>query len=613
MYLHRIPNSTKVLVSMVIFLGGVGLLGKAYLEVSNSERAYIFFWSGLFLCFASVIAIGGNRESKPIQRVFGLILLGAALYIPIYLRSPHFPIFQDALFHVQSLELMRDLKTSQIPITFFPIAGDYPGLEYVGLATLYTSQLSINPVVQLLSLALHIIMPILAFYTYRTLGLEDATAFWASLIYIANIGYFFFLSSFSYGTFGVVLFLFIALLGFKKNLQEKDGAINSASLLLLAIPSIVIVHHTSSAMAAIYLTLLGITSIILKRQYSIFGVAIYSIVLWFVWLFYHPQSFSYLYGNMVPRAASILEFILKEQTQTHQLFLNSPLPPIERIIAYMYPILLLLLCGLSLWNVLDRKRHLIIHSKLFTEYITLAIFGPVSWFMIGPLIISDNAEIVYRISPYFFLGVGFYSALFICEWSQKNGFLRRLVLFSVVFLILAGGIIIGDNQAGRFRSNEVQRAAGPEVLTTDLIHAADWLEMKYGRLNLTVGDLMSSVAFSVFGMQRTDVYPNWTPFYTPELSTAQAFMDEQKIDYLVVDLRDSQFPPRYRYYFNQTEIYDESLQNRFSDKTFPLSLLMKFDKMPDLQRIYDNGDIVIYANKPLNRLMFSESPLFLLP
>jgi hypothetical protein len=313
---------------------------------------------------------------------------------------------------------------------------------------------------------------------------------------------------------------------------------------------------------------------------------------------------------MAPRAASILEFILKEQTQTHQLFLNSPLPPIERIVAYMYPILLLLLCALSLWNVLDRKRHLINQPKLFTEYITLAIFGPLSWFTIGPLIISDNAEIVYRISPYLFLGVGFYSALFICEWSQKNGILRRLVLFSVTFLILAGGIIIGDNQAGRFRSNEVQRAAGPEVLTADLIHAADWLEMKYGRLNLTVGDLMSSVAFSVFGMQRTDVYPNWTPFYTPDLSAAQIFVDEQKIDYLVVDLRDSQFPPRYRYYFNQMEIYDDGLQNHFSDKPFPLYLLIKFDEMPGLQRIYDNGDIVIYATKPL---ILSGSPQFSLP
>jgi hypothetical protein len=237
----------------------------------------------------------------------------------------------------------------------------------------------------------------------------------------------------------------------------------------------------------------------------------------------------------------------------------------------------------------------------------------VIWFFIGPFIISDSAEIVYRVSPYLFLGVGFYSALYICEWSQKSGIQRQFVLFTVTFLLLAGGIIIGDNQAGRFRSDEIHYAAGPEVLTADIIHAADWLEKEYGRFNSTVGDLMSSVAFSVFGMQYTDINANWIPYYTQDRLIAQIFMDEQKIDYLVVDLRDSQFPPRYRYYFNQAELYGEGLENPYSDKTFPSYLLQKFDKMPHLQRIYDNGDILIYSNKPLSKLLFYDSSLLSVP
>jgi len=282
-------------------------------------------------------------------------------------------------------------------------------------------------------------------------------------------------------------------------------------------------------------------------------------------------------------------------------------------IAYLYPVLRFLLCALSIWNVFYKKRYLSNRLDLYPGYIALAIFGPVFWFILGPFILSDSAEIVYRISPYLFLGVGFYSALFICEWSQKDGILRQLVLISVTFLVLAGGIIIGDNQAGRFRSNEVHTAAGPEVLTADIIHAANWLEMKYGRLNLTVGDLMSSVAFSVYGIQRTDILENWTPYYTADLTTAQRFINEKKIDYLVVDFRDSQFPPRYRYYFSQLELYDKGLQDIYLGKPFPLNLFMKFDKMPSLQRIYDNGDIVIYANKPLSQLQFYISPLLSVP
>jgi hypothetical protein len=124
---------------------------------------------------------------------------------------------------------------------------------------------------------------------------------------------------------------------------------------------------------------------------------------------------------------------------------------------------------------------------------------------------------------------------------------------------------------------------------------------------------MSSVVFSVFGLQRTDINENWTPFYTADSATVEKFMNEKKINYIVIDLRDSQFPPRYRYYFNQQEIYDLGLQNPFLDKTFPLYLLQKFDKIPSLLRIYDNGDIVIYANKPLDQLRFNESPLLSTP
>jgi hypothetical protein len=614
LHLQSIPNSFQVLGSLVVFFGGVGLLGEAYLVTPFSERSYLFFWIGLILCFLSVIAIGGNRKSNSLKRVFALLLLGCALYLPVFLRNPESPIFQDELFHFQSLELMKDLGTSHIPITFFPIAGDYPGLEYVGLATLYTTQLSIDAIVRFLPLGLHLIMPVLAFYAYLALGLESSTAFYASLFYIANVGYFFFFSTFSYGTLGIVLFLFIVLLSLEKNRREKGKAFNITSLLLLSIPSIVIVHHVSSAMAVIFLIILALFSYISKRRSLATNLAIYSIILWFTWLIYRATlSVSYLYGNLEPRIATILNFILREQIRTHQLFLNSPLPTPERIIAYLYPVLFFSLCAVSFWNIVYRKKYLYHHPDLFTGYITLAIFGPLLWFILGPFIISDSAEIVYRISPYLFLGVGFYSALFICEWSQKSGNLRQLILIFVTLVVLSGGIIIGDNQAGRFKSTEINTAGGPEVITADIIHAADWLGNKYGRLNVTVGDLMSSVAFSSFGMQRTDINENWIPFYTDDLATAQKFMNEKKIDYIVVDLRDSQFPPRYRYYFNQQEIYNMGLQNPFLDKAFPLYLLKKFDNIPGLLRIYDNGDIVIYANKPLGQLQFYESPLMSVP
>jgi hypothetical protein len=491
---------------------------------------------------------------------------------------------------------MRDLRTSRIPITFFSIAGEFPGLEYLGLATLYTTDLTVGVVVRLLPFAIHLIVPVLAFYIFKSVGQEDTAAFFGSLFYIGNVGYFFFFSTYSYGTLGIMLFLFIALVGFEKISSEPKKAAILSLLLILSMTAIVVTHHSSSALAAILLLILAIISKAFQKRSFVFGAFLYSVVLWFTWLVYRAVNSShYLHYNLGQRIRSFSSLVLQE-FQTRELFSSSPLPLGERIVAYLYPILTLILCLFSLKYLFIGKRSNL--DKLqCVRAISLAIFGPILWFAIGPLIITDNAEIVYRISPFLFLGVGYYCALYICEWSRKGNGLREVVLFASVCLVLAGGIIIGDNQAGRFRTSEIHYAAGPEVLTIDVIHAAEWLESDAGRFNRVTGDLMSSIAFAVFGMQRTDIGSNWLLFYTENPEATRGFLDKQDIDYVVVDLRDSQYPPRYRYFFNQTELYDHASETRYLDKPFPLSLLTKFDRMSSLQRIYDNGDIVIYANR----------------
>jgi hypothetical protein len=594
-YVRRLPGRAKVLASLVGFVGGLNLVARAYLYGSDQGMAYVCFWSGLAVCFVSAIAVGGDQKSSVLQRILGLFLMSSALYLPVFLRSPNSPTFQDELFHIQTLELMRDEGTSQVPITFYPIAGNFPGLEYVGLATLYATGLSVACAARLIALSLHVMMPILAFYTYRTVGLRSFGAFYASLFWIANVGFFYFFSTFSYGTLGIVLFLCIAMLGHRKNSDRTGGSVAVSGLLILSLFAVVVVHHISSAMAIIYLCVLSVVSAVICRRATLGNVAIYAIVLWFSWLAYQgTRSVSYLYGNFVPRVRSILEFVVEEQSQTHQLFLNSTLPLGERIIAYGYPVALFILCGLSIRAVFYKRSYPIDRREYRAGYLALAILGPLSWFAIGPLILSDSAEIVYRISPYLFVGVGFYAALCLVEWAERNGVWRRLVLLSVTGTVLAGGIIIGDNQAGRFGSDEIHTAGGPEVLTANLVHAAEWMESEKGRFNLTVGDLMSSIAFAVFGMQRTALYGNWEPFYAADLASAQEFLDRNQVGFLVVDVRDGKYPPRYRYYFSQGELYDERLQPSYLDNIFPAELLLKFDTMPRLGRIYDNGDIVIY-------------------
>src|SRR6185295_6999890 len=102
-------------------------------------------------------------------------------------------------------------------------------------------------------------------------------------------------------------------------------------------------------------------------------------------------------------------------------------------------------------------------------------------------------------------------------------------------------------QAGRFRTADIHFAAGPEAFTPDLIAAAEWLDGSAGRFHLVIGDKSSSVAFATSGMQRTKLWATWAPFYRTDLGKVQQFLDDNHVEYVVVDLRDSRYLPRYQH------------------------------------------------------------------
>ena len=111
------------------------------------------------------------------------------------------------------------------------------------------------------------------------------------------------------------------------------------------------------------------------------------------------------------------------------------------------------------------------------------------------------------------------------------------------------------------------------------------------------GDKGSAVALSVFGMQRPNPWANWIPFYTTEGGEAQYFLDANGVRFVAVDMRTSRLLPRYGVYFDEQETEFVPPAVHEPGTVIPLDRLEKFDQMPQLRRIYDNGNIVLYANE----------------
>lgn len=209
-----------IAVSLVLFFLGLGVLAQAYMVEANTPAAYGWFWAGLGLSVGAAIITGLAPASTTGQRLLMLGLLGGALYLPTFLRSPAYPIFADELYHYQALTLMREHGTREVSLTFFTVPRDYPGLALLGLHIVSIAGLSSEWAVRLVPLLVHLTMPVLAYAALVTLRVPERLAFVGGLVYMSNRSFFFFHSVFSYETLGTLLFLVLALLSL--NLLRKD-------------------------------------------------------------------------------------------------------------------------------------------------------------------------------------------------------------------------------------------------------------------------------------------------------------------------------------------------------------------------------------------------------
>lgn len=589
------------LISGCVYAIGIGLLAQAFIAVAQSPEAYSLFWGGLGLCFVAVVMVILSPGVRSWHIMVALALFGGALYLPTLLRSPAYPMFQDELHHVLSLELMHDLHTTQIPVTAFPIAGDYPGLEFLGLGVIAATGLPLASVVRLIPFVLHMLIPVIVYIILRSNKLAERTAACGSLVYCANTSFYFFHSVYSYETLGIVLFLFVALAATHRfDLHIPSLTPFFSAFLILTIIATIATHHASGAMTVVLLLVTLAANIVLRRaQRSTSSVAWFALVLWVSWLVYITgRTVRYLAFNLWDRIESVLAFFVAEQTSTRQLFWNSQLPLGEQLIACAYPLLVFGLIAVGAWSIVRTARRMRAAGEIPpTMTLTFGIFGPALWIMTAPLIITRSSELAYRAWPFLFLGIAFYAAHGFNSWLNGTGrgvWLQRGVLCVVLGLMLMGGIILGDNQAGRFQPTEIHAGAGPEAITPNLIAAARWLESDSGRMHLVIGNRSSGVVFADYGKQRTNLWGNWVPFYQ-DAQHAQAFLNLTAVDFVVVDMRDARHLPRYGSFYSSAEIFDTRLAGYDVDSPFPLDRLRKFDQMPGLQRIYDNGDIIIYA------------------
>lgn len=603
----------------LLLAGGIGLLAWVYALRFASPFDYLLFWSAWGLCLAAIFLYALRSPARAHHHLIALAAYGAMTWLPQYLRSPTQALFIDELFHLQIVQQIAELGRTQVPITFYAIPGEYPGLEFSALMLAGATGLPLDWAARVLTLVLHMAIPGIAYLTARGLGMGRRGAFLAALVYVANASYYYFHAVFSYETLGVtfVLALWVLMSRRQQRFGWRDFGLAAPILAALAAT-----HHFSSYILAGTVVVAWLTRLIVGRfgrgkaaRWTIRGAwwrrrafdlfTLLAVTLPILWIaFFTTRTASYLSSSLIARINGIvtaIQKIIAHESESRALFHGSPLPQLERMVDFLYVPLLISLglvgLGLILWRLGVR------HAPAFS--LALAPCGPLAWFISIPAVLTPASELAYRSWPFLFLGLALYVAValvMLAGWLDSKDWGRRFAwpaAAALVAILLFGSVGIGDNQAGRFPLPEATKAAGPETITPDLTSAARWLEQTGGRYNRVVGDGTTQAVFATVGFQRATDWGYWTPFFATTPSEVSQYMRSTATRYLTVDRRITQLPPRYGYYFSDAELYlpEAQIPGRALDDPLPPALLDKFDRTPDLARIYDNGNIQIFQRR----------------
>jgi hypothetical protein len=161
--------------------------------------------------------------------------------------------------------------------------------------------------------------------------------------------------------------------------------------------------------------------------------------------------------------------------------------------------------------------------------------------------------------------------------------------------IFLGGVILAAGSGFALLPGPYEAIADARSVEPEGIQAAQWAAIHLEGGGLVATDRINQILMGTYGNQ-----PIATSI-TTKIDLSSIFLSEQlepkeiallrsaHIHYLVVDLRLSQSLPLLGFYYEQTE--ENALHH-----TMPVSItaLSKFHYLPNVDRIFDGGDIIIY-------------------
>lgn len=617
------PVGTTPLLAIAAAIGLVLIALGNNAAREEAGGAELLYWLGLATIYTPIAFRLLSPSASRTERLALSVLLGLALFAVRILYSPTASSPYDEL---ATWRQTHDLIQSGHAFANNPIAAGYPafpGLELVSAAIAQLAGVSIFHA-GLIAIGTGRIVLMLALFLFieRVTGSARAAGIGIAL-YVCNPSFLYFDSQFHHEPLSLALGAALLLLVLRWT--APAARTNQAGLLFgiatLAFTVTITHHMTSYALALFLLAWTAVMAVTERRRRAASGkpreaprgpgpgifsrlpapalpAAIMTLLplAWFA-LVAGGETVEEL-GDVLTGAAGGVFDLFFGSDEPKALFQGEGPSNsfIARLAAVASVVALLAVIAVGFWRIRGERRP----PAIWWVLAAAAALYPAT---LAVRLTQAGTETAQRASAFVFVGMAFLAALLfgasrlLREHRRRQALAVGLALSGTVIFI--GGVIIGKlpatRQPGPFMVGADARSIGPQGLD-----AARFAAAHLPPDSRVLVDRSNSTLLGAYGglnpvQGQIDGIPVAEVLFSEAFGASERFViDENAIDYVVVDRRLSEDLPVLGFYFEPGE-------PGASTRTAPISraALEKFDQVPELSRIYTNGPIVVYDARRL--------------
>jgi len=589
---------TDVAYGMLPQLGLVAALGVLLISLSYAAArnrvggAEVLFWSGALILFVPAAGRAISATAARSERLGLIAMLGLGLYLIKFMHSPAIFIEQDELIHWRTaIDLIQGhhlfLRNPLLSIS--PL---YPGLETVTAAIA-----QLGPALGIFgagTLVIGVGRLVLVLSLYLLLEAVTRSARLAALgcvLYMTNQSFVLFDAQFAYESLALPLAVFTVYTAVRRE-QATGGSRALLTLAtLLGLAATTITHHATAYALTGFLCLWAFASLCTRSdrkfwigRLAVADAALAATLLWL--LFVAEPTIPYLDENVGSAVRGLVKVFhgLGAGRLPFQSYEGEQRALWEQCAAYAD--MLVIIAG-SIVGLIGAWRE----RKEGATPLALAGMA-LLYFMFNALrLVGPGVEVASRVAAVFFIGVAYVAArgwagiASGAHWPQHSTALLTACLAVAFF----GGTVMGLPASQRMPQPYRPLAVNPESVA-----AATWAHGHLPPDQRLITDRTDRLLMGSYGGQQPITSSNadgHVPliFFSEDLgATEQAILQSGHVRYVLTDERWASGLPMLGTYFEEGE------RNPSPHMPIDPAALDKFDRIPQIGRIFDSGNIALY-------------------